>query len=160
MKWPEAFCKHIAEKFYNHYEASGWRLSNGNKVKNWMACFNSQWQFIRYKEDRELLEKLSKTVEIKKTDNMTEIGQLDNLLARYKAKFESVPFDEFGKWYDYLKANRLMKEFTKQDIELIKMSYPDDNYKCRCACVRDTFSGYINTGLTFSHIMDIRKRLQ
>lgn len=89
---------------------------------------------------------------------VTEIERLDALLNAYKAKFESVPFEEFGKWYDYLKKERLMRQFSKEDIEIIKESYKD-NSKCRCAAVKMTFDAYINTSLTFGHIIEMRERL-
>lgn len=89
----------------------------------------------------------------------TEIEKLDDLLTRYKAKFESVTDEEMVKWYDYLKSQKLMRIFSKEDIELIKASYPNDNLKCRATCVRMTLDGYVNSNLTFGHIMEIRNRL-
>lgn len=90
---------------------------------------------------------------------VTEIEKLDALLDMYGKKFESVPFEKMGEWYDYLKENKLLKTFTKEDIELIRQSYGNDNYKCRCACVQQTFDSFRNSGITFGQIMEIRQRL-
>lgn len=90
---------------------------------------------------------------------VTEIEKLDAMLSMYCQKFESVPFEKFGEWYDFLKGEKLLRQFTKQDIEIIRQAYGDDNFKCRCACVQMTFASYRDSGLTFGQIMEVRKRL-
>lgn len=156
--WPDEFVNHMAEKFWNFYESKGW-LVGRVKMKSWQAAFNSQWQQLR-KEDIEYLNKCqSKKPEIKEMKTDTEIEKLDQLLAQYKAKFESVPFSEFGKWYDFMGKNKLLTQLSPQDIEIIKKCYPDDNYKCRCAHVQQTFSGFAGNGMTFQEIINLRNRL-
>ena len=159
--WPKTFCDYYAEKFWNHYQASGWKLSNGNSIKDWKAAFNSQWQVPKYKEDIELLTKSMKTSETKSVANgTTDVNQLDRLLNKYKQHPTEVSFKEFGKWYDLLKSEKLLRQFSKQDIEDIRVTYNNDNEKCRCACVQMTFDSYANTNLTFGSIMEIRQRLK
>lgn len=159
MGWPDKFCEYYAEKFWCAYQASGWKLSNGNAVKDWQACFNSQWKTLKFKEDIELLNSLTKTKVVQGSPG-TDIEHLDALLIQYKTKFESVTREQFASWYDYLKANHMMAIFTKGDIELIREAYGNDKVKCRAACVQKTFDGYINSGLTFSDIIKTRERLK
>lgn len=158
--WPDEFINYYGEKFYYHYDASGWKLSNGNAVKKWTSCFHSQWKHLRFKEDIEFLNKCqSKKIEIKEMKTDTEIERLDQLLAQYKAKFESVPFDEFGKWYDFMGKQKFLTKLSPDDVEIIKKAYPGDNYKCRCAHVKLTFDGFVNNAMSFGEIVNIRKKL-
>ena len=30
MGWPVEFCTYYSDRFWNHYQAQGWKLSNGN----------------------------------------------------------------------------------------------------------------------------------
>lgn len=96
---------------------------------------------------------------VKEKKEMTDTDRLDAFLDEYRQHPSSIPFDRFGVWYDHLKTNRLMREFTVADVERIKETYSGDKAKCRCACVQMTFDSYCNSGITFSKIMEIRKQL-
>ena len=160
-RWPDDFVKYYADKFWNHYQASGWKLSNGNRIKDWKACFNSQWQVPKYKEDIEKLNGLSAKngFAVVQKGQAKEIAELDNLLQIYSKHPTSIRFVEFGKWYEYLKVNRLMRVFTRGEVEELQNIYQSDNEKCRCACVQITFNDYVKGGITFNHIMEIRQKL-
>lgn len=168
MKWPEQFCEHYAEKFWNHYQASGWKLSNGNPVKDWQACFNSQWKVLKYSEDIELLKRLTgrndaNQIIIKamvKTDKLSEFELLDKFIEDFMSRPTVIPFEEFGKWYEFMKANKLLKIYSRGEVEDLKTWYNGDNYKCRCAVVQQTLTGYVNSGLRIRDIIQIRERLK
>ena len=65
-----------------------------------------------------------------------------------------------GKWYDFIKKERLMKVITKEDIEILRAAYGDDNYKCRCACVQWTFDNMIQMGRDFAWLYDLVNRFK
>lgn len=165
MSWPESFVKHYADKFWNHYQASGWKLSSGNSIKDWKACFNSQWKIPKFKEDIELLYGKQATgpkMEYKEVKAMTptnEIEALDQLLNAYAQHPTTVPFDQFGKWYDYLKGKKLLRPFTAVEVDQLRKVYNGDNGKCRCAVVQMTFDGYVNSGFTFKKVFEVREKL-
>lgn len=168
MGWPENFCKHYSEKFWNHYQASGWKLSSGNSIKDWKACFNSQWQKPKFKEEIEMLfgqnpiQKNGVTYPSKivpMASTIKEIRELDNLLAVYRLHPTEVPFKELGRFYDYLKENKLLRPMYQKEVEEIKSCYPDDNFKCRCACVELTLKWYTDTNWTFQMTMETRLKM-
>lgn len=143
--WPKEFCDYYAERFWNYYQSCGWKLSNGNPMKDWQAAFNSQWQNLKFKEDIDKWNSCNK-VEIKSSDS--EIDKLNLFLDQYIKHPTFIGFSEFGKFYEFMKSNNLMKKFTKEEVDNIKSIY-QDNYKCRCACVQITFDHYAFNGKIF-----------
>lgn len=159
--WPQAFCRHYAERFWNHYQASGWKLSNGNQIKDWKACFTSQWQTLKFKEDIEML-----NAELRKLSSNNNIGNapqqfyvIDELLSKYKKHPSSILFSEFGKHYDFMKSERLLIKLQPGEADKLLELYSGDKYKCRCACVQKTFDSYVNSSISVFEIFEIRKRM-
>lgn len=166
MGWPDSFVKHYSEKFWNHYQASGWKLSSGNSIKDWKACFNSQWKVPKYKEDIELLygkekNNISVHTSVKPTPpkpvNMIE--ELDQFLEKYTLHPTEIPFMEFCKYYDYMKQEKLIRPLTGQEVNRLMDIYKGDKIKCRCACVQMTLDGYVNSGFTFKKVFELRLKL-
>ena len=89
----------------------------------------------------------------------TEIEKLDQLLERYRQHPTTVPFTEFGNWYDFMKANRLLRTFTRGEVDRLQEAYGADKGKCRCAAVQMTFDDYGLKGWNFSNTMEARARL-
>jgi hypothetical protein len=145
--WPDKFCKYYAEKFWNNYEASGWRLSNGNSMKSWQAAFNAQWQNVRYKDDIEFLAQCRKE-QPGIVKQMNHMDKLNEILVEYKENFEKVSDDRLVKVYDYLKERRLIK-MDREEVQFIKNAYGEDPYRGKAACVKMIFSKMINYGTTF-----------
>lgn len=96
---------------------------------------------------------------IPKSEPKDKWEELDLLLLKYTQRFESVEFTKFGEYYDFIKEHKMMRQFTKEDIDLIKVSY-NDNFKCRCACVKMTFDAFVNAGINFSYIKRLRNENQ
>lgn len=87
------------------------------------------------------------------------IQELDQFLQKYQDRPTDIPFSEFGKYYDYMKAEKLIKPFTVGEVENLKRIYNNDNLKCRCACVQITMDGYVNSGFTFGKVFELRLKL-
>jgi hypothetical protein len=145
--WPDKFCKYYAEKFWNNYEASGWKLSNGNKMKSWQAAFNAQWQMPRYQCDIDLLKKCmeNKPAIVRE---MGASGRLNEILSQYKQDFEKVPDDKLVKVYDYLKEHKMIK-LSPDEKQFIKAAYGDNPEKGKAACVKTMFTNMVNHGISF-----------
>lgn len=88
-----------------------------------------------------------------------EVEALDQLLSNYTLHPTTVPFDQFGKWYDYMKEKKLLRPFTAGEVEHLRKVYNGDNQKCRCAVVQMTFDGYVNSGFTFKKVFEVREKL-
>lgn len=88
-----------------------------------------------------------------------EFERLDDFLAEYAARPADMKFDRFGQWYDFMKENKLLTQFTRGQVESLKEAYNNDNQKCRCACVQITLDGYWKVGWTIKMVMETRKRL-
>lgn len=87
-----------------------------------------------------------------------EIEALDQLLNAYALHPTTVPFEAFGRWYDYLKKEQLLRPFTRGEVDHLRSVYKD-NTKCRCAVVQMTFDRYVNSGFTFKKVFEVREKL-
>ena len=101
----------------------------------------------------------SKQPENEFKSGIKEVQELDTILSIYKLHPTSIRFDEFGRYFDFLKGEKLIKKLTQPQIDSIRQSYPDDNYKCRCACVQLTIQGYVDSGFTFAKVFELRQKL-
>lgn len=100
---------------------------------------------------------------VKKVEVMSEnkqVAELDRILAAYKLHPTDIPFADLGKFYPFMKSEKLLKPMTRGEIDTLIQVYNGDNEKCRCACVQETFNGYVNSGFTFSHVFELRNRLE
>jgi intein/homing endonuclease len=91
--------------------------------------------------------------------DIPEVNELDQILEIYTKHPTSIRFAEFGKYFDFMKKENLLKKFKPNEVENIKASYPNDNFKCRCACVQLTIQGYVDSGFTFAKVFELRQKI-
>jgi len=90
---------------------------------------------------------------------VNESERLDAFLAKYAARPADTPFSEFCKWYDFMKAEKLLMPLTKQQVTDLQGIYNNDNGKCRCAVVQMTLDGYVRSGWTVARVLEVRNKL-
>lgn len=159
-EWPKSFAEYYAAKFWNHYEASGWRLSSGNPVKKWQACFNSQWQTLKFKEDFDYLAKCVQNEKVvaedaKKTEfiigersgDITK-DEMNNLLIYFRKNSEKVSIEKLSEYYEWMKANQYLR-LTKDDVRIITDTYGNNKTKCRGAAVSMSLNKMLVYGYKF-----------
>lgn len=88
-----------------------------------------------------------------------EISDLDALLAKYRQHPTEVPFTSLGRFYPYMKQEKLLKAMYPAEIDELKEVFKGDNEKCRCACVQKTLEWYADKNWTFSDTMTARLKL-
>lgn len=54
--WPTNFINYLADKWLAHYMSNGFIVGRV-KMKDWKSCIRAQWLTLKYKEDKDLLEK-------------------------------------------------------------------------------------------------------
>lgn len=54
--WPVNFIAYYSDRWLSHYMANGFVVGRV-KMKDWKACIRSQWLTLKFKEDKEYLEK-------------------------------------------------------------------------------------------------------
>jgi len=140
--WPEGFCTYYAEKFWNNYQAQGWVLSNGNKMKDWKACFNNQWQDLRYEADRKLLD------DYKKKTSLTPSEYLNSCLEKFSRDEYKPAKSDVLRIYDYLKSKGLMK-LPKHQIDVIIEQSGNDREMGRVLSVKQLFLNMTQHGVRF-----------
>ena len=156
---PYAFSKQMKQEFFDYWtepNKSGTKMRYegektwdlGRRLTRWASNnfgkYNLQKTETGYRE---------KPV-VKEPTN--DLERLDALLNQYKVKFESVPFKDLGNWYDFMWKEKILRTFTKEDIDILRQAYGEDNYKCRCACVQMTFDFMINIGKSFEWLKSMQ----
>lgn len=152
--WPDEFCTYYAERFWNNYNASGWKLSNGNAMKSWQSCFTSQWQTLKYKEDIEFLNVcLAKKEPIKAgvNDGNINIQYANSVFEDYKKHPTDVPRERLTFLYDWLKENKLIK-LSKEQIDIVRKNYSSDILRGKAVSVELFFNNLANSGLNLLQI--------
>lgn len=149
--WPKAFVQWYSEKFFYSYEKSGWKLSagRGGPVKNWQACFNSNWQTLKYKEDLDMI--LALTPKPKAIDEDT-LNYLNDALEEYR-KDPTMEKIRLAACYDWLKEHRLIKLSFSQRQEAIEESRKD-LMSGKALAVTFVFDHMVNNLLTFNYFFD------
>lgn len=174
--WPRLFCDYYGDKFWNHYQASGWKLSSGNAIKDWKACFNSQWKRPKFKEDIEMLQSFGGKASPAKVVHMmqpnkeiqaapiTDIERLDTLLVKYAEipTFYTIerlsakwPDEALNHCYSIIKENRLWDpRITGNDLEGL------DERRLKATVIIRTLDYYGCKGWMFSDTLKMREKLK
>lgn len=90
---------------------------------------------------------------------VTEAEKLDVFISGYCERPSEIPFEAFGKWYDFMKAEGLLKTLSEEEKQMLKNVYGNNGGKLKAAWVQKTLDGFVNTGLKVSDIMKLRQRL-
>lgn len=156
---PYNFPEALKQDFFDY-----WTEPNKSKTKmryeqekTWdMGRRLRRWESNNFKGKEQYAKEMPKNaLKMNPTEPKDTWEELDQLMIKYQERFDSIPFSQFGNYYDFMKSEKLMKQFDKDDIAIIKESY-QDNYLCRCACVKMTLDCYINSNLTFGQIKRLR----
>lgn len=166
--WPEKFCKYYAEKFWDHYQSNGWKVSGKAAMKDWQAAFRSQWQTLKFIEDINFLNACLKNQEQKPSGQPAPpvtVGQapgpttdgnlmyMDEVMAYYGANHFEVEDIRLASCYDTLKDYKLMR-LTKEESDLIKTTYGADIVKGKAGCVKILFDKLITRGITLKQLYE------
>lgn len=143
--WPDQFCNYYSEKFWDFYNSQGWKLSNGNQMKDWRSAFNANWQKPKYPEDIKMLKDL-----IEKHSPIKFVDYIDKILIAYSRGLK--PDRESAlKIYDWLKEHGMAK-LSKEEIADIKTKCGEDITASRLWSVKYIFDKMVSNNLTFSQI--------
>jgi hypothetical protein len=134
--WPGSFTAWYGEKFWNHYQSSGWRLSSNILMKDWKACFSSQWKDLRFPADREKLEEC-KITELAKSYNYPEQKIGPSPVEVFYEKFKNGEIDRKGMAgiYKWLWNNDFLK-FTQSEVNKLVMDSGNDKEYGRYLAVK------------------------
>lgn len=61
-EWPAVFARYYAERFWNHYQSNGWKVSGRAAMKDWKAAICAQWMILKFREDKEHLDACLRSV--------------------------------------------------------------------------------------------------
>lgn len=162
-EWPAAFCRFYAEKFWNSYEKSGWRLSagRGGPVKSWKACFSSNWQDVSFQSDRETLNRMV-TEDIARTkaqpangaDRLVEVtpDTMDALLERYMTSPTRVLPSMLAGCYDWIKSKMKVK-LSREQRDIVMGLAEKDVEKAKATVVGWVFENLARDGKTFKQLV-------
>ena len=144
MGWPVEFCTYYADRFWNHYQAQGWKLSNGNAMKDWKAAFSNNWQRVKDDDDRKLLDKYTKS------RKMSPIEKLDLALNSYPTLCPDL--ETSVKMYDYIKSTGVFK-FPQSVIKQLREAAGNNNDKGKALSLRWIFEQMKSQNQQFKDVL-------
>lgn len=161
-EWPRAFVEWYGAKFWNHYQATGWRLSSNVAMKDWKAAFSSRWNDLSYELDRKKLQDvLTSERQIPKIPvytpqsaqepaedaNRKVLEYLNTLLEDYKAgKFNN---DAYNFSYKTMMGMGVMK-FTREEIDQLVADAGNSKERGRILSVKYLFGKMTKENKRFS----------
>jgi len=140
--WPQKFCDWYAEKFWNHYQSNGWKVSGKAAMKDWRAAFNANWQNLRLQEDQTMLNRFLAREPNAPTVSR-DIAYLNDCLNDYKVNYAKITDSQFFFVYDFLKERRMMK-MTDKEKQDAKQLCKGDIMKGKAMAVKFIFTRMIN----------------
>lgn len=152
MGWPREFCDWYADKFWNAYNAVGWKLAGNRKMKSWQSAFNNNWKDLRYPEDREKLVSVLKALEQRQQFSLMTHSEfllyMDGWLERYKN--EKKPSRDLAlKLYDELKK-RGMAKLSKAKTDEARVLGSNSIEACKIWAMKFMLDEMIERGITFT----------
>lgn len=103
---------------------------------------------------------IAPVIPMHKPKPQNEIEELDEALREYQKHPAAFEATELAKWYELLKREKLMKVFTKGEVEFMKVTYKDEVERGKGVCVMMTFKSYTDNLITFGDILRMREKLQ
>lgn len=174
IEWPEKFCAFLGEKMWQTYQARGWQI-NGRMMKDWQACFHAQWKHLKYKEDKEFLEKClmepihkMRQAEMRRQSAGMFADQLEPTVGSAKPAsyylefFENMRQSFFAgqltekqlrPHYDKLKALGVMR-LPKSQIEAIYVEMGNDRDRGKGLSIQQLFLNLQNAGITLTQFYE------
>jgi len=152
MHWPQEFCDHFADKFWNFYNSTGWKLNGNKKMKSWQSAFNNNWKDLRFAEDKQKLVNILKALEQRKQFELMTHDEfllyIDGWLERYK--HEQRPSRELAlKIYEELKR-RGMAKLSTEKINMARVQGGNSVENCRMWALKYMLDEMIERGYSFT----------
>lgn len=165
-EWPETFCNYYAEKFWNSYEKSGWKLSagRGGPMKSWTAAFGSNWQDLEYETDRKKLNTMKAADDARKAKAIQReslpaamasdigAGAIDLLMAEYLQHPTRVHIDRLAACYEWIKKT-IRVRLNKEQVDVVKEMALTDQVKAKATVVGWIFEMMASDSQTFSQLL-------
>lgn len=153
-EWPDKFIDYYADRFWMHYQSNGWLVSGKAKMKDWKAAFASQWQVLKYQEDKEMLAKTPIKKEIPKiaqpgNENVLDV---DIVLNNYKKHPAYITKQQLASCWQWIKTNGFMN-LTEEEKEIALKKYQEDKLTGKAIAVQFIFDRMAMKLLTFSEMM-------
>lgn len=149
------FPKEVLQEFFDY-----WTEPNPSNTKMRYEL-EKTWHIgrrvARWARNSKLEVMKNKAPQMQAKEPTNDFERLEVFLSRYLRHPTDIRFEDFGKWYEFMKEQKLMKEFSKGEVAQIKEMYGKDNMKCRSACVQLTLNQYANTGFRIADILKMRQ---
>lgn len=157
--WKFSYLEEMKQEFFDYWTEP---FRSGNRMryegeKTWhLGRRLARWA----KNGKDIDKKVIHKTNGKMPEPTTNEERLDAFIDQLrKPGGTDIPFKEYGRWYEWMKENKLLKSMYQHEIDELKTVYKNDNEKCRCAVVQKTLMGYINNGLRVQDLLKMRAAL-
>lgn len=144
--YSQPFNKDILDEFFDYWSEPD---KKANKMKweyekTWDVSRRlKRWERVRWSNPSFTKREIARTAKPLDKPPENDLERLEVFYTAYCLRPVNVRFELFGQWFDFMKAENLLKELSTEEKGILKQVYGNNGEKLRCAWVQKTLDNFM-----------------